>query len=98
MANVYEFYKDSTLLITGGTGFMGKVLVEKLLRCFEVKKIYLLVRTKKGENAKTRLDKLAKASVRFLLWEWDITGETLMVPGILTNFFHGFFFKFEVEI
>lgn len=27
-----EFYKDKIILLTGCTGFLGKVLVEKILR------------------------------------------------------------------
>lgn len=38
-----------------GTGFMGKVFVEKLLRVTKVAKIYLLMRPKKGKNPKDRL-------------------------------------------
>lgn len=38
-----------------GTGFMGKVLIEKLLRFTEVEKIYMLIRNKKGKEAKDRL-------------------------------------------
>lgn len=44
------------MLITGGTGFLGKVLVEKLLRIFRVKKIYLLIRTKNNMNVEDRLE------------------------------------------
>ncbi|XP_055628468.1 putative fatty acyl-CoA reductase CG5065 [Toxorhynchites rutilus septentrionalis] len=49
-------FRDRHVLITGGTGFMGKALMEKLLRCTEVAKIYLLVRTKKGRTPKSRLE------------------------------------------
>ncbi|XP_050315779.1 fatty acyl-CoA reductase 1 [Anthonomus grandis grandis] len=53
---VAEWYKDKTILITGGTGFMGKVLIEKLLRsCGDVKKIILLVRSKKAKHPKDRI-------------------------------------------
>jgi alcohol-forming fatty acyl-CoA reductase len=85
MANIYEFYRESTVLITGGTGFMGKVLVEKLLRCFEVKKIYLLVRTKKGENAKIRLEKFAKETVR--------VDKVIFSTGVRWNFEFEHFFQ-----
>ncbi|XP_018571925.1 fatty acyl-CoA reductase 1-like, partial [Anoplophora glabripennis] len=53
---VAELYKDKTLFITGGTGFVGKVLVEKLLRsCGDLKKILLLVRTKKDKKPQERI-------------------------------------------
>jgi long-chain acyl-CoA synthetase len=45
---VREFYEGKTLLITGATGFLGKALVEKVLRALpEVRRIYLLVRGKR---------------------------------------------------
>lgn len=54
--SVAEFYNGKTVFITGGTGFMGKVLLEKLLRaCPGVAKIYLLIRPKKGQDAHERL-------------------------------------------
>ena len=45
------------LLVTGATGFLAKVFVEKLLRdCPEVEKIYLLIRPRgSGKSAKERL-------------------------------------------
>ncbi|XP_017769188.1 PREDICTED: putative fatty acyl-CoA reductase CG5065 [Nicrophorus vespilloides] len=53
---IAELFKGKTVFITGGTGFMGKVLVEKLLRCCtEVHRIYLLIRTKKGKDPNERL-------------------------------------------
>ncbi|KAH9630871.1 hypothetical protein HF086_014612 [Spodoptera exigua] len=55
--NIAEYYAGKTLFITGATGFMGKVMVEKLLRdCSDVKKMYLLMRPKKGHSSKERLD------------------------------------------
>ncbi|RZC39196.1 NAD binding 4 domain containing protein, partial [Asbolus verrucosus] len=52
---ISEIFRDSTVFITGGTGFLGKVLIEKLLRCTELKRIYLLVRSKKGKTPQERL-------------------------------------------
>lgn len=54
-AYVDEFYNDSVIFITGGTGFIGKVLVEKLLRIFSIKRIYLLVRVKNNMTVAERL-------------------------------------------
>ncbi|KAL1377296.1 hypothetical protein pipiens_016355 [Culex pipiens pipiens] len=49
-------FRDRHVLITGGTGFMGKALIEKLMRCTEIGKIYLLIRIKKGKSPKQRLE------------------------------------------
>lgn len=57
------FYSNSTVLISGGNGFLGKVLVEKLLRCFDVAKIYLLMRVKDGEDVEQRMKKFLNESV-----------------------------------
>lgn len=57
--SIAEYYANKTLFITGSTGFMGKVLIEKLLRCCpDIKKIYLLMRPKKGHSSKERLEDL----------------------------------------
>ncbi|XP_045928246.1 fatty acyl-CoA reductase 1 isoform X3 [Micropterus dolomieu] len=56
MASIPEYYAGKSVLITGATGFMGKVLVEKLLRsCPEVKALYLLVRPKAGQSMQQRV-------------------------------------------
>lgn len=56
-SDVQEFYRDATIFITGGTGFMGKILIEKLSRsCPHVKHIYLLIRNKKGKAVSERID------------------------------------------
>ncbi|XP_042907021.1 putative fatty acyl-CoA reductase CG5065 [Parasteatoda tepidariorum] len=63
-SNIASFYADRSILITGATGFMGKVLVEKLLRsCHSVKTIYVLLRPKKGQEPKQRLEELLQAKV-----------------------------------
>lgn len=54
---VAKAYADQSALVTGATGFVGKVLVEKLLRdCPDIKKIYILLRAKKGDNLEKRFD------------------------------------------
>ncbi|KAL1414453.1 hypothetical protein MTO96_000857 [Rhipicephalus appendiculatus] len=56
---VSDFYKDREVLITGGTGFIGKVLLEKLLRsCSGLRRVYLLVRSRRGEEPQARLKKM----------------------------------------
>ncbi|CAD0206947.1 unnamed protein product [Chrysodeixis includens] len=57
--SISEYYAGKTLFITGATGFMGKVLIEKLLwSCPDIKKMFLLMRPKKGQSGKERLDSL----------------------------------------
>ncbi|KAK9884187.1 hypothetical protein WA026_005140 [Henosepilachna vigintioctopunctata] len=51
-----EFFVDKSIFITGGSGFMGKVLIEKLLRsCPGVRNIYMLIRGKKGKSPEERI-------------------------------------------
>ncbi|XP_024885931.1 putative fatty acyl-CoA reductase CG5065, partial [Temnothorax curvispinosus] len=57
--SVKDFYRNKSIFITGATGCVGKVLVEKLLRsCPDIKNIYLLMRPKKGQNVQERLQEL----------------------------------------
>ena len=55
---VVEFYKDKTVLLTGCTGFLGKIILEKFLRsCPDVKKIFVMVRPKRNVNPMDRIKK-----------------------------------------
>ncbi|XP_069759271.1 fatty acyl-CoA reductase 1 isoform X4 [Narcine bancroftii] len=59
MVSIPEFYLGKNVLITGATGFMGKVLLEKLLRsCPGVKTAYILVRSKAGQNSQARVQEM----------------------------------------
>ncbi|XP_072756344.1 putative fatty acyl-CoA reductase CG5065 [Anoplolepis gracilipes] len=54
---IQKFYAGQSILITGSTGFLGKVLVEKLLRsCPDISTIYLLIRSKKNKCLESRLN------------------------------------------
>jgi fatty acyl-CoA reductase len=53
---ILEFYKNKNIFITGATGFLGKTLIEKLIRsCSDINKIYILIRHKKGKTPTERL-------------------------------------------
>lgn len=63
-SDIAGFYRDRSVFITGSTGFMGKVLVEKLLRsCPGVKTLYLLMRPKAGIDFRSRLEELINTKV-----------------------------------
>ncbi|XP_047961898.1 fatty acyl-CoA reductase 2, chloroplastic-like [Salvia hispanica] len=52
---ILPFFHGKNILLTGATGLLGKVLVEKILRSMSVGKIYLLIKAKDKEAASTRL-------------------------------------------
>jgi len=55
--NVREFYKGKTILLTGTSGFIGKVILEKIMREFDFKRIYVMLRPKKTVTVEERLQK-----------------------------------------
>nr|CAD7258469.1 unnamed protein product [Timema shepardi] len=62
--DIQEFYRDCNVLITGGTGFVGKLLIEKLLRsCPATKNIFTIIRPKKGKSPEERKEKLLKCVI-----------------------------------
>lgn len=56
---IQQFYTGTNIFITGGSGFMGHILLEKLLRsCPTISSIYMLIRSKKGKDLHTRTDEI----------------------------------------
>lgn len=54
---IQKFYDNCNIFITGGTGFLGKMLINKLLTaCSSIDTIYLLVRNKKGKDVHSRVE------------------------------------------
>jgi len=65
---ITEFLRDGCVFVTGGTGFVGRVLTEKLLRsCPDIQRIYFLVRGKKGKTPEERVRELfdSEASIPY---------------------------------
>ncbi|KAF5281645.1 hypothetical protein FQR65_LT14619 [Abscondita terminalis] len=62
--SIPEFFSGKTIFITGGTGFLGSLLIEKLLRsCPELKRIYVLIRDKKNTLSEKRFDELFESPI-----------------------------------
>lgn len=62
--SVPMYYAGKHVLITGATGFIGKVLLEKLLRsCPDVAVLYCVIRPKKQQTVEERLAEIASSKV-----------------------------------
>ena len=71
LLSLSKYYVDKKILLTGATGFLGKVYVEKLLRCCpEVTGIYCIVRSKKEQNARKRMDFLCRDEVSLYMYQF----------------------------
>lgn len=58
-SEIQDFFRNSTIFLTGATGFLGKLLLEKLLRgCPDLKHIYILIREKKGKEREKRFQEV----------------------------------------
>ncbi|KAJ8867416.1 hypothetical protein PR048_031217 [Dryococelus australis] len=56
---VQQFFSGRCVLLTGATGFCGKVLLEKLLRsCPNLDKVYIVVRPRRGQDIYDRVANL----------------------------------------
>ena len=61
--SIPAFYAGRSVFVTGGTGFMGKILIEKLLRSCDVRELFILIRPKRGLSVDERLNNLLSIKV-----------------------------------
>ncbi|RMZ93025.1 fatty acyl- reductase 1-like, partial [Brachionus plicatilis] len=79
--SVSEFYSGKNVLITGATGFIGKLLIEKLLySCDTLSKVYCIIREKSGHNADQRLNEITSCKVFDKLRKKDPNFRDRLVP------------------
>lgn len=72
--SLVDYYSGKNVFITGATGFMGKVLLEKLLRCIpNIGNIYILIRAKRGAQPQKRLQNLFNLPVSIKILNWSDT-------------------------
>ncbi|XP_045468890.1 fatty acyl-CoA reductase wat-like isoform X1 [Harmonia axyridis] len=58
-SNISAVFENGTIFLTGATGFLGKMFLEKLLRSSpKLRRIYMLIRPKKGKDVEERLDEI----------------------------------------
>lgn len=83
MTSIADFYAGRTLFLTGATGFMGKVLLEKLLRsCPAIHRIYVLIRPKRGCSVPSRLSEVLETKLFSTLKETDPDFHKKVIPVV----------------
>ncbi|XP_023221403.1 putative fatty acyl-CoA reductase CG5065 [Centruroides sculpturatus] len=85
--SISKFYDSREVFVTGVTGSLGKVLLEKLLRSCNNEKIYVLIRSKKGMTAEERKMELFRSKIfeNVLLKNPEITDKVECIEGDLTR-------------
>lgn len=64
MVQIKDFYSGTSVFITGGTGLLGKVLTEKLIRsCPQLKRVFLLMRPRKGLSPEQRMNEFREDKI-----------------------------------
>ena len=68
IVSVSQFFANKNIFITGGTGFLGTVMIEALLSTHpDVGIIYVLVRGKRGFDPQERINRMLQKPVNIIL-------------------------------
>lgn len=63
--SIAEFLSGKNVFITGATGFLGTVLIERLLSATpDIGKIFILIREKNGKSTQDRVQRMMNKMVR----------------------------------
>lgn len=64
--SIAQFLSGKNIFITGGTGFLGTLIIERLLSATpELGKIYVLIRAKNGYSAESRIERMMSKTVSY---------------------------------
>lgn len=81
MSEIQKFFEGDNIFITGGTGFIGKILLEKLVRSLpKVGNIYLLMRPRKGKEIQERLNEIFNLEIFDRLGQKDPFFKRKIIP------------------
>ncbi|KAL3828555.1 hypothetical protein ACJIZ3_017357 [Penstemon smallii] len=93
LGSILEFLENRSILVTGATGFLAKIFIEKILRVQpNVKKLYLLLRAADNKSAMSRFNNelIAKDLFRVVKEEHGgnlnsfLSEKVRVVPGDIT--------------
>lgn len=64
LPSIAQFLAGKNVFITGGTGFLGTLIIERLLSATpDIGKVYVLIRAKNGYSAESRIEKMMSKTV-----------------------------------
>jgi len=86
-SQVIKFYRNKNVLITGASGFLGKVLLWKLIEtCPEIGKIYVLIRAKHDMSAEKRLIQMLKGKPFCFKYQYtDLLQKVVAIESDMTS-------------
>lgn len=82
--NIKDYFDNCNVFVTGSTGFLGKVLIEKLLRtCDGIEKIYILLRPKRGVESEQRFEEYLRNPIfeRIRAKNSEVLSKLVCIPG-----------------
>ncbi|KAG9155722.1 hypothetical protein Leryth_003982, partial [Lithospermum erythrorhizon] len=94
IGSILRFFENKNIIVTGATGFLAKIFIEKILRVQpNVKKLYLLLRAQDEKSALQRFNNeiIAKDLYKVLKEKWGqklntfISKKITIVAGDITH-------------